>query len=366
MKAEAKEILFSPFDSPKLKLNGRVTMAPMTRLQCTGGVPDERVAAYYRRRAENGVSFIMSEGVTIDHPSASPDRNAPSLSTEDARIGWGQVLAGVHDAGAKMGCQLWHAGTVREPEEAPHPEVLNSAPSEVSGYTGRSVSEEDAQEILDAYVRSARFAREAGFDAVEIHCAHGYLLDLFLWPRTNRRSDRWGECGVEGHAAFPLEVIRQVRRELGEDFPILARFSQWKRQDFEARLWATPAELDTAMGLFVEAGVDIFDCSLRRFWEPEYEGSGLNLAGWIKRLTGKPTIAVGSVGLAGDFLTTFLRQGTSAAGLGDLCERMDRGEFDLIAVGRALMNDPAWLTKVKAGDPGKFEAMPADAIDRYR
>lgn len=366
MTSNGNEILFRPFESPRLKLKGRVIMAPMTRLQCVDGVPDQRVADFYRRRAENEVHFMISEGVTIDHPSASPNRNAPSLSTLDARAGWARVLAGVHELGAKMACQLWHAGTIREADEAPHPEVANSMPSEVPGFNGEVISDEEAQDIVDAYARSARFAKDAGFDAVEVHCAHGYLLDLFLWPKANERSDRWGGGEPENFASFPLEVVRQVRREVGDDFPILARFSQWKQQDFEARLWSTPDELEKSMGRFVDAGVDLFDCSLRRFWEPEFEGSTDNLAGWIKRLTGRPTIAVGSVGLTGDFLTAFLRQGAQSAGLGDLCERMNRGEFDLIAVGRALMNDAAWLAKVKAGDAEMLESMSLDAIDHYR
>ncbi len=365
MRSDDHAVLFSSFESPKLVLNGRVVMAPMTRLQCIDGVPDQRVVDFYRRRAENEVHFMISEGVTIDHDAASPNVNAPSLSSDAARSGWRAVLKGVHEAGAKMACQLWHAGSIRDRQEAPHPGVANSVPSGGSGFDGDALSAEGAQDIVDAYVRSARSAKKVGFDAIEVHCAHGYLLDLFLWPETNRRVDRWGPGTSESYAGFPLEVVRQIRREVGEDFPILARFSQWKQQDFEARLWATPDELEKAMGMFVDAGVDVFDCSLRRFWEPEFEGASENLAGWIKKLTGRPTIAVGSVGLDGDFLTAFLRQGARTAGLGDLCERLSRGEFDLIAVGRALMNDPAWLAKVKTGDFQALASMPVDAIDEY-
>lgn len=94
------------------------------------------------------------------------------------------------------------------------------------------------------------------------------------------------------------------------------------------------------------AGVDVFHCSQRRFWEPEFDGSSLNFAGWAKKLTGKPTITVGSVGLSGDFFGAFKGESAGVAELDDLLERLERGEFDLVAVGRALVSDPEWATKI--------------------
>jgi len=107
--------------------------------------------------------------------------------------------------------------------------------------------------------------------------------------------------------------------------------------------------LEDFLKVLVDAGVDVLHCSQRRFWEPEFEGSDLNLAGWSKKLTGLPTITVGSVGLNGDFFAALAGQGTEAAPLDKLIERMDAGEFDLVAVGRALLQDPEWVKKVKEG-----------------
>ncbi|MEW9673563.1 hypothetical protein [Ammoniphilus sp. 3BR4] len=120
--------------------------------------------------------------------------------------------------------------------------------------------------------------------------------------------------------------------------------------DYTAKLAKTPDELARFLAPLADAGVDVFHCSTRRFWEPEFEGSELNLAGWTKKLTGKPTITVGSVGLDGEF-TKLLTEGASAntAHLDGLIERLERGEFDLVAVGRALMNDPEWASKVRDG-----------------
>jgi len=138
---------------------------------------------------------------------------------------------------------------------------------------------------------------------------------------------------------------------VGEEFAIVLRFSQWKQQDYDAKLAENPEELERFLMPFVDAGVDIFHASTRRFWLPEFEGSDLNLAGWTKKITGKPTISVGSVGLDGDFLNSPEGMGGTAnpAALDELTRRMDNDEFDMIAVGRALLQDPNWLLKVKEG-----------------
>ena len=136
---------------------------------------------------------------------------------------------------------------------------------------------------------------------------------------------------------------------MGPDFPIIFRWSQWKQQDYTARLVHTPEELEQFLLPLSEAGVDIFHCSQRRFWEPEFEGSDLNLAGWVQKITGKPAITVGSVGLNADFMpkageTTFREAET--ANLDDLVARMENNEFDLVAVGRALIANADWVNKV--------------------
>ena len=116
----------------------------------------------------------------------------------------------------------------------------------------------------------------------------------------------------------------------------------------------------------VEAGVDVLHCSQRRFWEPEFPeidgGNGLNFAGWAKKLTGAATISVGSVGLSSDFFGAFGGQGSQSAGLEKLGERMERDEFDLIAVGRALISDAAWAHKIQSGNTDQLKGFEAAAL----
>jgi len=130
---------------------------------------------------------------------------------------------------------------------------------------------------------------------------------------------------------------------------VTLRFSQWKLQDFNAKLAQSPAELEAFLKPLCGAGVDLFHCSQRRFWEPEFEGTGLNLAGWTKKLTGKPTITVGSVALDQDFTRSFAAGETaSLTGIDELLDRLARNEFDLVAIGRSLIANPDWPTIVAA------------------
>jgi 2,4-dienoyl-CoA reductase-like NADH-dependent reductase (Old Yellow Enzyme family) len=136
--------------------------------------------------------------------------------------------------------------------------------------------------------------------------------------------------------------------------PIILRMSNWKMVDYNARLADTPQELGELLAPVVEAGVELIDCSQRRFWEPAFDdGSDLNLAGWVKKVTGVPTCTIGSVGLDADFLDS-LSQGTTAelniARLDDLMRRFDRGDFDLVAVGRAMIAEPDWPRLVQRGE----------------
>ena len=145
-----------------------------------------------------------------------------------------------------------------------------------------------------------------------------------------------------------------MRAAAGPDFPLVFRFSQWKQGDYRHKMAKNSEELEGFLTPLSEAGVDIFHASTRRFNDPEFEGSELNLAGWTKKLTGKPSITVGSVGLDSDFLRSYAGKESHQAGLDALIRRLEAEEFDLVAVGRALLSDPAWAKKVRAGHEDKI------------
>jgi 2,4-dienoyl-CoA reductase-like NADH-dependent reductase (Old Yellow Enzyme family) len=349
------DILFQPFTLKTLDLPNRIVMAPMTRTKTENGIPGAINAEYYRKRAEGGVGLILSEGTVVDRPASRNDPGIPFFHGDAAIAGWKAVADAVHAAGGKMGPQIWHTGSTRAFTEWEPDAPVESPSGLLAPDTPRGVamSDEDIADTIAAFASAAKSAKDLGFDTVEIHGAHGYLIDEFFWSGTNLRDDRYGGKTIAERSTFAREVVAATRAAVGPDFPIILRLSQWKQQDLTARLAPTPDEMTSWLAPLVEAGADILHCSQRRFWEPEFpelDGeNGLNFAGWAKKLTGAATISVGSVGLSSDFMSAFAGEASEKAGLDALTERMEKGEFDLIAVGHALIYDAQWTNKVQKG-----------------
>ncbi|WNF40979.1 12-oxophytodienoate reductase [Rhodococcus sp. SG20037] len=359
--------LFQPLRIRSLELSNRIVMSPMTRTYSIEGVPGRDVADYYRRRAEGGTGLIVTEGVAIDHETAVDHANVPNLHTPAAQAGWRKVVDDVHAAGGKIVPQLWHVGplwgamTQMDPSLKPMRPSGEWGPLGVTSYSAayveraqastEAMTEQDIQDVIDAYVRSAKHAVELGFDGIAIHGGHGYLLDSFFWEGTNQRDDAWGG-DLERRTRFPAAVVAAIRAAIGPDLPIIYRFSQHKQQDFTAKIAETPEELGVILGALVDAGVDVLDASIRRFDVPAFEGSDLSLAGWAKKLTGAVTMAVGSVDI-GKSLRDSRIEGVAPVvdNIPQLEERIGSGEFDLIAIGRLHLADPALATTLRAGGP---------------
>lgn len=363
------DILFRPLQVGTMNVPNRIVMAPMTRTSAPNGIPGRPNADYYRRRAEGGVGLILSEGTVIERPSSSNEPNVPHFYGSAALAGWGLVVDAVHGAGGRMGPQLWHTGSTLG-SGGWEPSLPVESPSALLGPghpRGEAMSEEAIADTVTAFAAAAAEARALGFDTVELHGAHGYLIDQFFWSETNLRTDRYGGASIRERSRFAAEVIAAVRHAVGPDFPLILRVSQWKQQDFAARLAETPALMTDWLLPLVEAGVDALHCSQRRFWEPEFpeiDGEdGLNFAGWAKKLTGAVTISVGSVGLSGDFMTAFSGGSSTSVGIDRLVSRMERDEFDLIAVGRALISDPQWVAKVRTGHTDALKGFDASALN---
>ena len=366
------EELFSPFLHRKFQLPTRLVMAPMTRGFSPDGVPGEDVAAYYGRRAENEVGLIITEGTLIDEPSSSGDVNWPHMYGGRALRGWKAVCEAVHRSDCKIASQLWHVGMARQMDaEVPNPQCPPIGPSGIELLSLRKTQPEMSltkiAEVIDAYARAAATAKKLGFDAVEIHGAHGYLIDQFLWSETNHRSDSYGGDHV-GRTRFAREVVQAVRKAVGSQFPIIFRFSQWKLNHYEARLAETPEQLADILLPLSEAGVDIFHASTHEYDIPAFEGSHLNLAGWAKKISGKPSITVGSVGLDCNYVDSY-RNGSEhahATSIERVLQRLSAGEFDLVAVGRALLADPEWGSKIHAGQDEAVQGFSKRDLARLR
>jgi 2,4-dienoyl-CoA reductase-like NADH-dependent reductase (Old Yellow Enzyme family) len=289
--AERTAKLFEPVSIGSLSLKNRVIMSPMTRAMAPAGVPGDANAEYYRKRAAGGAGLIITEGTWIPHDAAANEADVPRMYGPEALAGWEKVVDAVHTEGTPLLAQLWHVGQMKQhtvdglyaEKGADYRAPRRVGPSGLFGGIGKPTTLDgepalpaDLDAIVEAYGKAAINAKLIGFDGVELHAAHGYLLDQFFWPGTNKREDKWGGS-LRNRARLAADAIAEIRRMTGPDFVISLRISQWKVQDFKAKNFNTPAELDQFAGIMVDAGVDVFHCSTRRFWDTEFD-SQQNLA----------------------------------------------------------------------------------------
>lgn len=363
--------LHAPFACKSLRAPNRFCMAPMSRYFAPGGVLTEHGAEYYRRRAAAGIGTIITEGtgVAIDHTVAAD--NVPLFAGDEPLAGWKGAIDAVHAEGATFVPQLWHVGGCEDFNYPDSPHAPLVSPSGFAGPDvpgGRAMTDRDIAETAAAFAHSARAAKEMGCDAIELHGAHGYIFDQFFWDRTNMRNDRYGGPDIADRATFAAEVVAACRAAVGEDFAIILRVSQWKTYDYDVKLARDPDEMHRWLDPLVRAGVDIFHASQRRFWEPEFANDPKNLGGWIKEVTGRPVITVGSIGMDRDLMQDFV-EGISSpmlSRLEDLVAMFERGEFDLVALGRVLLADSDWLLKVERGSLNDLTAYNrAIALEHY-
>jgi len=373
--------ILNPISFGSLSLKNRVVMAPMTRNMSPFHIPGENVAQYYARRAKEGVGLIITEGTVIGHPAANGYPDVPTLIEGPPLEGWKKVVQSVQDAGGKIFPQLWHVGSIRQKRthsnsgvdnprhvtQCDHPEFPGMGPSPIphpyikDAEIPHEMTKQDIDSVIQSFVDAAKLAKKIGFDGIELHGAHGYLIDQFFWNFTNQRTDAYGT----DRTRFAVELINAVRQSVGSDFPICLRISQWKLGDYKAKLAQNPKELEEILVPLAKAGLDLFHCSTRRFWEPEFSESSLNLAGWAKKLTGLPSITVGSVGLDSDFVSGFEENQAahvSEKHLSQLAESLDKGDYDLVAIGRSLLADPAWLQKVVRGQFNEIRPFSKDLL----
>ena len=331
----------------------------MTRRASPGGVPGADVAEYYARRAAGGVGLIITEGVRLAEPEAGWPSAIPTLAGDDVLTGWQAVTTAVHGHGGAIAAQLWHQGAERGDTDGVVP-VSPSGVNSLGEPKGRALRTDELAGVAASFGAAARNARDVGFDAVELHGAHGYLLDEFLWARTNLRTDGYGG-DLTARTRFPAEVIAAVRAAVGPDFPIVFRFSQWKQTDYAASIAGDPAELQELLAPLVDAGVDMFHPSTRRHHQPAYPDADpeLSLSGWTKKVTGAPVIAVGSVGLETEFTPGRPGGHIPPAPVDRLLDQYGSGEFDVVAIGRALLADPTWVNRLRDGSLDGFNGYDA-------
>jgi 2,4-dienoyl-CoA reductase-like NADH-dependent reductase (Old Yellow Enzyme family) len=350
--------LLQPVRLGDLRLRNPIVMAPCTRCFSPGYLPTADVAAYYGRRAAGGVGLIITEGTVIcERANGYPD--VPGIFEAGQVEAWRRVTARVHDADGRIACQLWHTGTYAHPRlnggrtpEGPSgipPEGFHSRLREPDGSRvpyepGEAMTEARIVEVIELFRRAAGLAMEAGFDAVEIHGAHTYLIDQFLNLHWNRRADAWGGAG---RARFAGEVARAVVEEVGAG-RVLFRFSPHWAEGM--RRWKKPAEtLPLLLETLHEAGIRVLHASTPSFDRPLVPAESV------------PVDRRAEAGATGDGLlsvprATRLLWPHQVLGVGELGVDRARaavaaGEVDAVAFGRALIANPDLVDRIRRGMP---------------
>lgn len=334
--SELKHLL-TPIKIRSVEIPNRVVMAPMsTRLGNPDGTVSDASVRYLERRAKGGPGLIITEFVAV-HPSGLATKTQLRLFDERHVPGLRRLVRAAHAWGSKIAIQIHHAGResgyLLAEGRAMGPSAI---PSVVHKKAPREMTPEDIKEVVAAFGRAARLSREAGFDAVEVHGGHGYLLTQFLSALSNQRRDQYGGS-LENRARFIIEVLREIRVQVGDDFPVSLRLSV---EEFIERGY-TPEDIQPVLPDFVEAGADIIHASLGTQGSPggstcasmEY-ASGFNAwrARKVKDVVDVPVIAVGRF--------------TDPA-VAD--EVIARGDADLVAFGRQFLADPDFLIKAREG-----------------
>jgi len=290
------------------------------------------------------------------------------MFTDAALEGWRRVVDEVHAAGGLIFPQLMHLGIQRTPARGQAwSDIHMSLPSGIWGTPEqiakldedrakalncqeKAMTEDEILAVIDAFAAAAANAKSVGFDGIALHGGHGYLIDNFLRQETNVRTDKWGGDHV-GRTRFAVELVRAVRKAIGDEMLISFRFSQWTHHDLDAELARTPQELKEILEPLAEAGVDIFEASARDFRDAAFDGSPLNISGWTRELSDKPVVMVGGTGVRRERHESALKPPQVVDNVDEIMERYAHGEFDLLAIGRALLNDPNWLQRARSGEP---------------
>jgi len=321
--------LFDPLIIGNVALKNRIVMAPMANeLADVQGRVTDPLIAHYTRRAP-GVGLVI-----VEHSYFTPEGKASLKQLgihDDAMVnGLTKLAESIHGQGTAVCIEVNHSGSEGSRDvSGVEPIAPSAVPTDKSGDVPRELERHEIEDLVRLFGEAARRARKAGFDAVELHGAHGYLLNQFTSPLTNRRNDEYGGS-FEGRIRFPLEAVTEVRRVVGSDFLVLYRLGA---SDGEGR-GVTIGEMQTFAQRLVQAGVNIVDVSGGLIgYAPDdmtEQGYFLPLAEEIKQAVKAPVIGVG---------------GITDPAFADQAIR--KGRVDLVAVGRALLADPDWALSAK-------------------
>jgi 2,4-dienoyl-CoA reductase-like NADH-dependent reductase (Old Yellow Enzyme family) len=300
------------------------------------------MADYYAQFADGGFGLVITEGLYTDEAFAQGYLHQPGLANAVQRDAWRPIVEGVQSRGGRVIAQLMHAGALSQGNpyrtSTVGPSAVRPEGAQMTFYRGvgdyavpAAMTQHDIDTAVAGFAQAAARAREAGFDGVEIHGANGYLLDQFLSEGINLRGDRYGG-GIDGRLRLLAEVVAAVRAAVGADHVVGVRLSQAKVNDFTYR-WAGEDEAATIFRTVGGLAVDYLHVTEYEAWQPAFD-TGPSLAALAKRHGGKPVLANGS--------------------LHDPARAMvmvERGEADVVSLGRGALAQADWPRRVRTGAP---------------
>lgn len=332
--------LFEPIKIGDICVKNRIAMAAMgTNFGDSSGDVKQRAIDYYCKRAEGGCGLIITEAVYV-HPSGAHRKGAIAIDNDSRLDGLKKLTEAVHSNGAMIAAQLTHAGRVVAGAIRTADYPLAWGPSAVkhrkTGEMSHEMTLDEIKLVEKAFAEAAVRAREAGFDAVEVHGTHGYLLMQFMSHVSNKRTDEYGGS-LENRMRFPLETISMMREAVGEGFPIIYRIGATE---------------------LIEGGYDIEDAVALSIELEKCGVSAINVSGGINETPDDMSKSIASYFTKEAYFTDYSRQIRSAVSIPVLVvgrlqnpdtalECIETGAADMICLGRQLIADPFWPSKVK-------------------
>ncbi len=334
----ADDLLFSPFNLKNFTLKNRLGVAPMTRMSAgANSIPRQDVLDFLVRRAQKGAALVYTEAIVTDYESAQGYPGQARLLTQPQIEAWSEVVKAIQAEGSLAIMQMFHCGRMAWP--AVNPAHRSIAPSPVSPKQDNPLTQEpypvpeemsqfDIDHAINGFVETAKGAVAAGFDGIEIHGAHGYLINQFLSSYSNTRSDGYGGS-PEKRYRFAHEVIQAVHKVMPADKLLVFRISNWAIADMEVSLFADQAEYQQIIALLNKEPLDAISVSTYDFAESAF-GTGKTMAELSREASDLPMMICGKI-----------------------CDRASAEEAlkhaDIVLSGKSTLLNPNWLEEVKKG-----------------
>jgi 2,4-dienoyl-CoA reductase-like NADH-dependent reductase (Old Yellow Enzyme family) len=341
MKTKQFKTLFSELDTAGLKVKNRIALAPMTRVSATeDGLVTDQMVKYYTKFAKGGFSLLITEGVYPDNQYSQGYLFQPGISNDKQTDAWREVIESVHQEGSKIICQLMHAGALSQgnfhKQSSIGPSAVKPKGTQLAFYRGEGefpvpaeMSLSDIDDVKAGFANAAKNAKHSGFDGIEVHGANGYILDQFLTDYTNQRDDQYGGS-TESRVRLLVEVLQEIRNEVGEDFPVGIRISQAKVNDADHKWAGKEADAEIIFKKLANAGADYIHITEPKAYEPAFDGSSSTLVQLAKQYGKVPVIANGSLGnpaKAEEIITS--------------------GHADIVSLGKGALANQDWANKVR-------------------